>query len=335
MAESPLSNAGKVEKALGELRKLPLLPATAQQAMALANDDASTLQQFSHLVEKDLTLATSILKLANSPIFSWGRTIDSLGQAVVRLGLRECQNLMVAVSMGNLFHHSDPKTKGFCAVLWKHCFLTGCLARRLNQELHFGYQGEEFTAGLLHDLGRILLAVTLPVQFAQADPLDFVEGPHVLERERGILQTDHCQLGATYAEQNRLPASAIAAIHYHHHPEQSRDHRGILGIVASADDMANHLQRSGAPEGYDLDANLGFQFLANGWTAEKIAEFKRVVPKLLQETVKAASEQGNSAPKSAALQPTMSAPKPRTPPPTAPAAEPTTSFWDNVKSWLG
>src|ERR1700681_1571576 len=113
MPESPLSNTGKVEKALGDLRKLPLLPATAQQAMALANDDASTLHEFSRLVEQDVTLATSILKLANSPTFSWGRMIESLGQAVVRLGLRECQNLMMAVSMGNLFQQSDPRTKGY------------------------------------------------------------------------------------------------------------------------------------------------------------------------------------------------------------------------------
>src|SRR5204863_2149562 len=162
MADPSVATPSKVEQALGELRQLPLLPATAQQAMALANDDASTLHQFSSLVEQDITLAASILKLANSPVFSWGRTIESLGQAVVRLGLRECQNLMMAVSMGNLFQKSDPRTKGFCAVLWKHCFLTGCICRRLNQELHLDFQGEEFTAGLLHDLGRILLAVAVP-----------------------------------------------------------------------------------------------------------------------------------------------------------------------------
>src|SRR6266542_4292215 len=120
MAVSVLSNTAKVETALGDLRKLPLLPATAQEAMALANDDATTLQKFSRLVEKDVTLATSILKLANSPLFSWGRSIESVSQAVVRLGLRECQNLMIAVSMGAMFKESDPKTKAYCAVLWKH-----------------------------------------------------------------------------------------------------------------------------------------------------------------------------------------------------------------------
>jgi HD-like signal output (HDOD) protein len=324
MAESSLANAAKVEKALGDLRKLPLLPATAQQAMTLANDDSSNLHEFSHLIEQDVTLATSLLKLANSPVYSWGRTIDSLGQAVVRLGLRECQNLMMAVSMGNLFQKSDPRTKGYCAVLWKHCFLTACVCRRLNQELHYDYQGEEFTAALLHDLGRILLAVTMPDRFPEADPLDFVEDPSILQREHAVLHTDHCQLGATYAEQNRLPLPAIAAIRYHHRPFDSADHRGVLGLVTVADDMANFLQRGERLETYSLVKNAGYEFLEKGWSVEKVAEFKRIIPKLLKEASQVVTEKAAPTARKAALKPA-----------TAPTTESSGSFLDSVRSWLG
>jgi len=94
---------GKLEQLLGDLRKLPLLPAVAQQAMAMANDKNATLRQFAGLIEKDITLSSSILKLANSSAFNWSQTIASVGQAVVRLGFRECQNLIIAASMGQLF----------------------------------------------------------------------------------------------------------------------------------------------------------------------------------------------------------------------------------------
>jgi HD-like signal output (HDOD) protein len=327
MAASNLTNAGKVETLLGDLRKLPLLPAAAQQAMALANDDAANLNEFSRLVERDVTLATSLLKLANSPMFSWGRTVESLGQAVVRLGLRECQNLMVAVSMGNLFEKTDPKAKGYCAVLWKHCFLTACLCRRLNQGLHFDYQGEEFTAGLLHDLGRIVIAVTMPEQFLQVDPLDFVEDAGILQRERAQINTDHCELGNLYAQQNRLPFSAIAAIRFHHQPAESKDHRGILALVAIADDMANHFQRGEKPEAYDATASPGFPLIGHAWPAEKAAEFKRIVPKLLEETARAAAEPTGNGPAAIKPERPRAAPEPRA------AAE--SSFWGNVRSWLG
>src|SRR5204862_5406028 len=97
----------KLQQLLGDLRKLPLLPATAQKAMALAREENASLQELCGLLERDVTLASSILKLANSPYFNWGRTVDSLEQAVVRLGLRECQNLIMAISMRNVFNQTD------------------------------------------------------------------------------------------------------------------------------------------------------------------------------------------------------------------------------------
>ncbi len=244
---------------------------------------------------------------------------------MLRLGLRECQNLMMAVSMGNLFQNSAPQTKGYCAVLWKHCFMTACLCRQLNHELHFDYQGEEFTAGLLHDLGRILLAVTMPADFSQADPLDFVEDAHILERERRLLHTDHCQLGAAYGQQNRLPSTAVAAIQFHHHPLDAKDHRGIIGLVAAADHMANFLQRGDPSAVYDPAGNVGYEGIARVWSPEKAAEFKRLVPRLLQETTRLAAEQ--AAPRPASKQAGRK--------PTPAVKEEPPSFWGSVRSWLG
>jgi HD-like signal output (HDOD) protein len=325
MSESSLANSARVQKALGDLRKLPLLPATAQQAMALANNDGSNIHEFARVVERDITLASSILKLANSPMFSWGRNIESLDQAVVRMGLRECQNLMMAVSMGNLFKESNPQTKAICAVLWKHCFMTACLCRRLNQELRFGYQGEDFAAGLLHDLGRILLAITMPESYSDADPIDFKEDDEILDRERNVLETDHCQIGFTYGQENRLPFSATAAIRFHHQPNQAKDHRGIISLVGVADHMANYLQRGEKIEAYDLAGNAGYEDMARGWSPEKVAEFKRFVPRLLQETTQVVNEQ-QAAPRAAPQQKSRPQPKPA-------AKQEPQSLWSSVKSW--
>jgi HD-like signal output (HDOD) protein len=291
---------GKLEQVLGDLRKLPLLPAVAQQAVAMANDKNASLQEFSRLIEKDITLASSILKLANSSSYNWSQPIESLDQAVARLGFRECQSLIFAASMGNLYQQVDPLTKGRCAVLWKHCFLTACLCRRLNKDLRFDFHGEEFTAGLLHDLGRILLAVSFPNLFEAADPMDFQETASVRDKENEILQTDHCQLGTHYAQQNRLPGAAVVSIQFHHSLTEARDHRGILGLVATSDHMANHLQRGDKPETYDLRTNPGFAFLAHDWTDSQKAVFERQAPRLLADTVASASDskprQGAQAP---------------------------------------
>ncbi len=62
-----------------------------------------------------MTLAASMLKLANSPLFNWGQPIESLDKAVVRMGMSECRNLILAISMRSVFNHAAPETKGICA----------------------------------------------------------------------------------------------------------------------------------------------------------------------------------------------------------------------------
>jgi HD-like signal output (HDOD) protein len=312
-----------VEKALGELSKLPLLPYAAQQAMALASKNDADLGEFTRLLERDVTLAVSILKLANSPIFSWGRNIDSIDQAVIRLGIKECRNLLVAAAMANLYHQTAPATKAYCAILWKHCFLTACFTRRLSQELKCDYYGEEFTAGLLHDLGRILLGITMPDKVRIVDRLDFVEGEDLLDRERDALGTDHGEFGMTYAQQNKLPLSVIASIGYHHRFEEAKEHHGILGLVITADHMANYVQRGDALDQYDIALNPGMSVLAQKWSPERVAWFHGRVPTLISEV--ANQDAGAAKP----------APAPTARPKPAPVKpEAAKSVWKSMSSWF-
>ncbi|HYV35827.1 MAG TPA: HDOD domain-containing protein [Gemmataceae bacterium] len=279
----------KLEDLLGELRNLPLMPATAQQAMALANEENASAKDLSALLERDVALASSILKLANSPVFNWGHAIESLNAAVVRLGLRECQNLILAVSMRNVFSKTDPATKGLCAVLWQHCFLTATLCRRLSRVFRLNYQGEEFAAGLLHDLGRILLAITIPDEFQRADPMDFLEDSDIQHRESQVLGTDHCQLGNLYAEHNGLPRGIQSVIRFHHQHEDDPDHRELSALVAMADHMANYLQRREDPQAYDVNVNPGFAYLCKGWSSEKKDALTKTLPVIMTETINAAA----------------------------------------------
>ena len=291
-------SGSRLNQLMGDLDKLPLFPATAQQIIALTQQESTSLDELCRLLETDVMLATSVLKLANSPLLKWGQPFDSLERAVVWLGLRECRDLIVAISMRNVFHRADPATKGFCAVLWHHCFLTACICRRLNRELALDFQGQEFLAGLLHDLGRILVAITLPGDFPAANPMDFIEADGVLQREAEVTGTDHCLLGGHYGEHNSLPASSLAAIRYHHRIENEQietatDHAKLVGLVATADHLANSLQRCQNPRTYDLSKNPGFAFMSRDWSGEKKASFAKVLPKVLIETNEAAARQAN------------------------------------------
>jgi HD-like signal output (HDOD) protein len=255
------SPAEILKSGLGSLNKLPMLPETATKAMAVANDSRSSLTDLAGVIMRDPTLATGILKLANSPLYRIGRTIDSLGQAVVRLGLRECKNLIITVGMRSLFRSVSPAHKQQCELLWRHSFLTACLCRHLNTALKLGYRGEEFSCGLSHDLGRILIAIGVPNHFDAADPMDFVEGPDLLGQEREFLGTDHCYFGSWFANVNQLPASLVSSIQFHHTPTEAADHGGLVALVTAADHLANHLQRQQAVADYELARNPGWAIL--------------------------------------------------------------------------
>lgn len=274
---------------VGNLNKLPMMPAAATKAMVIANDANAGLRDFAGIIERDPALATGILKLANSPLYRIGRAIESVDQAVVRLGLRECKNLIVAVGMRSLMKSSTPATRKQCETLWSHSFVTACIARRLNRSLELGYQGEEFSCGLTHDIGRMLIAIGAPDHFDAADPLDFQESPETLIREQNVLGTDHCFFGAWFANLNQLPASLVTTIQHHHDPAEAPGHHSLVGLVAVADHMANHLQRA-EPDAYDLAANPAWQFLSptcEGSTCEKVVA---LAPAIMEESLKEAQE---------------------------------------------
>ncbi|HZT79990.1 MAG TPA: HDOD domain-containing protein [Gemmataceae bacterium] len=286
----PRSPADILKGTVGSLNKLPMMPESATRAMAVANDVNSSLRDFAAVIERDPALAAGILKLANSPLYRVGRTIESLDQAVLRLGLRECKNLIVAVGMRTLLRGCTPAKKAQCDLLWRHSFVTACLCRRLSRSLELGYRGEEFSCGLAHDLGRILIAIGVPSHFDVADPMTFREGPELLAHEQEVLGTDHCYFGAWFANLNQLPASLVTAIQFHHVPHEAVNHRALVGVVATADHMANHLQREKGAAGYDLAANPGWRFLAQSCDGGMKAKLEALAVSIMEEAADEARE---------------------------------------------
>lgn len=265
------------------LSSLPMLPEVAIKAMAVARDPDASLRVLAGVIERDILLATSILRLVNSPFYRTGKTIESLEQAVIRLGLRECQNLIITVSIRSMHRNLPPSKRQRCEVLWQHSFITAALCRQLNQRLALGFRGEEFACGICHDIGRLLIAVSASGYFDLADPLDFRESTTILNREDEILGTNHTLLGAWFSQLNELPDTLAAAIEHHHNPGAAGEARALVWLVAAADHMANHLQRRDKIDGYDPAANPGFTGLSEAWGEERSALYAAQAQAIMTE----------------------------------------------------
>lgn len=232
-----------------------MLPKAAIEALRIAENPEASIDEFSAAIERDIRLAAEILSIANSSLFCMGKSVDSVQAAVSRLGLRQCKNIMYATCMASMIRELPVEEAAIREILWGHNFLTGVIARHLNQELRLKFNGEEFTAGLMHDIGRSLLAAAAPVEFCAGDGMNFNEDQSIISQECEAWGTDHCAIGAWFAEENGLPESIIESIRYHHAPQSATKHSRLVTLIATADHMANHLDAFGPAEPYDAKSN--------------------------------------------------------------------------------
>lgn len=229
------------EQVLKRAGDFTMIPAAAMKAMEIGRNPACSVKEYASAIERDVRLTADILSMANSSLYASGAPATSLNDAIRRLGLRRCQGLILSTCTAGLMKQLPFQQSQVREALWRHGYTTAVICRHLNQSLQLGFTGEEFTAGLMHDLGRSLLAATVPDRFAEL-VTDGEEGPHTLQLEQAALGTDHCEIGAAFGARNGLPAALIAVIQQHHCPDHAREHQKLVSLVAMADQMAKRFE---------------------------------------------------------------------------------------------
>jgi HD-like signal output (HDOD) protein len=250
-----------------QIGSVPTLPTAATRALAIVNDPNCSIKDFAKIVETDPALATSLLKLVNSSFYGGATKTSDIHQAIVRLGLRETQNLILAVSVRSVFRWMPKGQEAERDRLWRHCSLTGVLSRQINEKLGLGFKGEEFSAGLSHDLGRIMLAVGYPEVFSKLAAEKTNDENHLLTLEQQMLGFTHPELGAWLTAMWNLPDELTEAIQYHHEPARAPKHAVLASIVSLAEQMANYMEATKSVDGIDLSNNPGWAFMCSQWEA--------------------------------------------------------------------
>lgn len=248
-----------------QIGNVPTLPTAATRALAVINDPNCSVRDFSKIIESDPALATSLLKLVNSSFYAGNTKISNLTMAVSRLGMRETQNLILAVSVRSVFRWMPKDQQTERDRLWRHSGLTAVLCRQVNEKLGLGFTGEEFSAGLSHDLGRIMLAVGYPDVFCKLAQLGPIEEELLIEEEHKLLGFNHTELGAWLTNVWNLPSELIEAIQYHHSPEKAPRHGTLAAVVCIAEQMANFMEKTHSVEGIDLTNNRGWKLMLSQW----------------------------------------------------------------------
>ncbi|VTR95591.1 Putative domain HDIG-containing protein OS=Desulfosporosinus youngiae DSM 17734 GN=DesyoDRAFT_5299 PE=4 SV=1: HDOD [Gemmata massiliana] len=259
---------------LERVESYPMLSDSAIRAAALANNPEASAADVAAIIRRDSVLAAAVLRVANTWTYRGRTEVGDILQAVIRIGLRECATLVCAIGMRNLYKTHPPEVQKRCDALLRHSLFVAQVASGLNQITQFEFGGMEFTAGLLHDIGRLIATVKAPEAAAAADPLDFREDEETLSHERAVLGIDHCAIGYQFANQSSLPEPVVRVILNHHRPGEEKLHRELVALLSAADALANYVQDKHKIAGFNSAHHPAFAILMDGLTPELKSKFR-------------------------------------------------------------
>jgi putative nucleotidyltransferase with HDIG domain len=227
-----LSTKIDVEKLVNT--ELPPLPGSALRVAALVQDLDATTRSIADAVGLDPVLAARVLRAANSPLYMMERRVTSLTNAVNILGNNAIHMLVIISVAGGAFGSKGEQSK-FEHALWEHSIAVGLAAREVSHVLGMRGVEEAFLCGLLHDIGKLLLARYDPELYERVIACRGEQ--ESLECEQELYGYTHSQIGALVAKRWNLPEEFSYAIYNHHQPSEAGNYMYMARVI----DIANNL----------------------------------------------------------------------------------------------
>ena len=228
-----------LEALLKQAGELPSLPEAYIRVTELLEDEKSTAYQIGDAVQTDPALNSRILKLINSAYFGLRNPVTSISQAVTLLGRDNLQQVLVGSVLSQVF--KDFEVGEFpLRDFWQHCIKTAIIARQLAMQNARIIDHEAFfTAGLLHDIGWLVIAKVNPGAYRVVGDIANREKTDVIEIERDKLGITHVDVGVALLKNWRIPRLIVECVRSHHQD----DHSEPFEIETSIVFLANRLSR--------------------------------------------------------------------------------------------
>ncbi len=236
--------------------RLASLPDVYYRIMEVINSARSSASQIAETVSKDSSLLTKLLKLVNSAFYGFPSKVETVSRAVAIIGTKELSTLALGIAAVQYFTDISPEyldMKDF----WRHSIACGVYARLLASEKLGVSEERLFVAGLLHDIGKLVLFRQVPRQARRA--LEYACSNRVLlsAAEREILGFDHAQLGAALLREWKIPTALENCVRFHHAPHASQSVlEATLLSAANSLAIAALQGRSGTPLVPDISPSL-------------------------------------------------------------------------------
>lgn len=246
--------ANDVASLVERLDELPPLPAVAARVLAMAEDERTSAIDLAHVLSTDQALTAKLIRISNSAFYGFARRISTVREAVVVLGFRQVRQVALGTSMMTAFRVPSRLASVFDVDLfWGHSVAVAVAAESIAKRTRAARAEDAFTAGILHDIGRLVFSLLEPDRFREAVELARDARVPLEEAELVVLGTSHTELGEALGRRWKFPTHLADAIAQHHDPALTPERDGLPGAVAQADRLVLHY---GLYCGYEVEGTI-------------------------------------------------------------------------------
>lgn len=233
------------QKIVDKLKDIPTLPTVIHKIIEIVDSPTTSASDLNKAISLDQSLSAKVLKLVNSAFYGFPKKIETLTQAIVILGFNTVRSLALSISMVDFLHNRTGRAQLNYTEFWKHSIGVSIMARTIARKAFPQIAEEAFVAGLLHDIGILILDQFMPGEFAKALEAAHNEKLPLFHVEKNILGTTHGDVGRMLASKWNLPDSLLYSMAYHHDPSPARDMYPITATVHAANIGAKLLKLGG------------------------------------------------------------------------------------------
>ncbi len=214
---------------------LPTIPHVTMEVANLVDSPNASAPRVAQAMARDQGLTAKVLKMANSAFYGAPRKISTVTDAIVMLGMHTIRNMTMAVSCQDVLDREVSSYSIRRGDLWKHSMCVAYAAQQIAKLARYKITEEAFVAGLLHDIGKVLISTYLSVEFGEVMAHAQAMNQSFSSAEQDVLGFDHAEVGARLTEHWNLPSHLVQAIRFHHNPSYQDPPNQLTSIVHLAD----------------------------------------------------------------------------------------------------
>lgn len=242
-------------KKLERINDLPTLPAIAMEVNRMLQDEFVKMEDLEGTIEKDQAMTSKILRLSNSAFFGLRFKVRSIREALMLIGFNTVRNAVVSVSVIKAFDGLSSLKEFNMAEFWEHSIAVAITGKELARQSGLAQPDDAFLAGLLHDIGKIVLIQYFPDVFKEIWERMTSLGEIFHEAEARLQTADHGLMGGVLAQKWKIHDSIAGVIRYHSRPSKSCPDYDLVLVVHLANVLANAFRKKDVDRRYLLSAN--------------------------------------------------------------------------------